>query len=265
AESIIRFRLKSLNKRQKAYLALRNIGRPAHSAKITEVYNFLFPDHPSTEHNIHAVLSHEKCGVVWIGIRSTFALKEWGYEHPSETLFNTVTKIVEEKYKETTRPVPFTIIVAEMGKHRQVVRNSSLTIASHCNPNLHRIGKNSFIPKKPDEEIQGEISAEKLDRVLRELKTKEQGGSTIANIPKNEKTSEKTTKLPDAKIKYYKKIFQLYKEYRTFKEVARRVSLTSERVRQILERGNKNGLFEYPIKKIQIPSLNKTKEKIKKG
>jgi hypothetical protein len=98
------------------------------------------------------VLSREKYGVVWIGIRSTFALKEWGYEHPSKTLFNTITKIVEKKYKETTRPVSFTVIVAEMGKYRQVVRNSSLTIASYRNPNLRRIGKNSFIPKKPDED-----------------------------------------------------------------------------------------------------------------
>ena len=152
AESIIRFRLSRLNKEQKVYLALRTIGKPAHSAKITEVYNSLFPEHPSTEYNIYAVLGREKYGVVWIGIRSTFALKEWGYEHPSETLFNTVTKIVEEKYKETTRPVPFTVIVAEMGKYRQVVRNSSLTIASYRNPNLRRIGKNSFIPKKPDED-----------------------------------------------------------------------------------------------------------------
>jgi len=82
AESIIRFRLKRLNKEQKVYLALRTIGKPAHSAKITEVYNSLFPEHPSTEYNLHAVLSLEKYGVVWIGIRSTFALKEWGYEHP---------------------------------------------------------------------------------------------------------------------------------------------------------------------------------------
>jgi len=82
AESIIRFRLSRLNKEQKVYLALRTIGKPAHSAKITEVYNSLFPDHPSTEYNLHAVLSLEKYGVVWIGIRSTFALKEWGYEHP---------------------------------------------------------------------------------------------------------------------------------------------------------------------------------------
>ena len=152
AESIVRFYLKRLNKEQKVYLALRTIGKPALGAKITEVYNSLFPEHPSTEYNIHAVLSLEKYGVVWIGIRSTFALKEWGYEHPSETLFNTITKIVEEKHKETTRPVPFKIIVAEMEKYRQVVKNSSLTIASHCNPNLHRIGKNSFIPKKPDED-----------------------------------------------------------------------------------------------------------------
>jgi hypothetical protein len=86
AESISRFRRRQFNKGQKVYLALRTIGKPAHSAKIAEVYNSLFPDQPSTEYNIHAVLSHEKHGVVWIGIRSTFALKEWGYEHPSTPL-----------------------------------------------------------------------------------------------------------------------------------------------------------------------------------
>jgi len=265
AEKIRSFQLKCLTKRQKVYLALRAIGKPAHSSKITEVYNSLFSDQPSTEHNIHAVLSHEKCGVVWIGIRSTFALKEWGYEHPSETLFDTVTKIVEEKYKETARPVPFTIIVTEMGKYRQIVKHSSLTIASHCNPNLHRIGKNSFIPKKPDEEMQKEISAEELDRVLREFKTKEHGESTNANIPKNEKISQKTKKLPDAKIKRYKKIFQLYKEFGTFERVARKSSLTSERVRQILEKGNQYGLFEYSIKKIKLLQLIKQRKRVREA
>jgi len=150
AESIIRFRFTRLYKEQRVYLALRTIGKPAHSTKITEVYNSLFPEHPSTEHNIYAVLDREKYGVVWIGIRSTFALKEWGYEHPSKTLFNKVTKIVEKKYKETTRPVPFTVIVTEMEKYRQVVRNSSLTIASYRNPNLRRRGKYTFIPKNPE-------------------------------------------------------------------------------------------------------------------
>jgi len=56
-----------------------------------------------------------------------------------------------------------------MGKYRQVVRNSSLTIALHRNPNIRRIGKNSFIPKKPDEEIQEEIFEEELDRILRDF------------------------------------------------------------------------------------------------
>ncbi|GAI05734.1 unnamed protein product, partial [marine sediment metagenome] len=68
AESIIRFRLSRLNKEQKVCLSLRAIGKPAHSAKITEVYNSLFPSHQSTEHNIYAVLGREKYGVVWIGI-----------------------------------------------------------------------------------------------------------------------------------------------------------------------------------------------------
>jgi hypothetical protein len=170
AENIALFCQKSLNKGQKVYLALRTIGKPAHSDKIAEVYNSLFPEQPSTDQNIHAVLSHEKYGVVWIGIRSTYALKEWGYEHPSETLFDTVTKIVEEKYKETNQPVPFEIIVTEMGKYRQFVNHNSLTIAAHCNPNLRRIGKNSFIPKKPDEKTQEEILADELDRILIEFK-----------------------------------------------------------------------------------------------
>jgi len=152
AESIIRFRLTRLYKEQRVYLALRTIGKPAHSTKISEVYNSLYPGHKSTEYNIHAVLNREKYGVIWIGIRCIFALKEWGYERPSKTLFNTVTKIVEKKYKKTTRPVPFTMIVAEMGKCRQVVKHSSLTIASYRNPNLLHINKNSFIPKKPDED-----------------------------------------------------------------------------------------------------------------
>jgi len=170
AENIVWFRRRHLTKEQKVYLTLRTIGKPAHIVKITEVYNTLFPDQPSTLHNIHAVLSREKYGVVWIGIRSTFALKEWGYEHPSETLFDTVTKIVEKKHNETTRPVSFEIIVAEMGKYRQFVNHNSLTIAVHCNPKLRRIGKNSFIPKIPGEEMQEEIFAEELDRILREFK-----------------------------------------------------------------------------------------------
>ena len=173
AEGIAQFRRKRLSKGQKAYLALRAVGRPAHCSKITEVYNLLFPDEPSTEQNLHAVLGREQYGVVWIGIRSTFALREWGYQRPSKGLFDAVTEIVREKYEDNNQPVPFTVIVAEMGKRRRLVNSASLVIATQCNPNLRRIGKDSFVPKEPSEEILEKISAEELDRILREFEKKD--------------------------------------------------------------------------------------------
>ncbi|MBA7503552.1 RNA polymerase sigma factor RpoD [subsurface metagenome] len=183
AESIAQFRRKRLTKEQKAYLTLRAIGRPAHYSEVTEVYNSLFPNELPTEHNLHAVLSREKHGVVWIGIKGTFALKEWGYEHPTITLFDAVTEIVEEKYKETAQPVPFVVIVAEMGKRRQVVNPSSLVIATQCNRNLRRVGKDSFVPKEPSEEIQEEISAEELDKILREFEKEGDKGAIEQQLP----------------------------------------------------------------------------------
>lgn len=62
-----------------------------------------------------------------------------------------------------------------MGRYRRIVNRNSLVIASHCNPGLYRIGKNSFIPKDNIEEIQEDENFEnKLDRVLKEIE--EQGG-----------------------------------------------------------------------------------------
>ncbi|KUK99329.1 MAG: RNA polymerase sigma factor [Parcubacteria bacterium 32_520] len=140
-----------LTKEQKVYLVLKEIGKPAHFSRIAEVYNSLFPHNPSIERNIHSVLSREKNGVVWIGIRGTYALKEWGYEHPSDTLFETVKEIVQNKYKEINKPVPFNVIVAEISKYRRIINKNSLVIASHCNSYLERIGRDSFIPKESKE------------------------------------------------------------------------------------------------------------------
>lgn len=170
AENIVQFRRKQCTKGQKAYLALRVIGRPADSAEITEVYNSLFPDSPSTEYNLHAVLGREEYGVVWIGVRSTFALQEWGYEHPQKTLFDTVAEIVHKKFLETASSVPFEVIIAEIGKYRKVVRPASLTIAAYCNPALQCASKNSFVPKKDSvEEMEEGISTDELDRILKEF------------------------------------------------------------------------------------------------
>jgi hypothetical protein len=171
AERIAQFRRKSLTQAQRVYLALRAIGRPAHYSEVTDSFNSLFPDLPSTEHNIHAILGREQHGIVWIGIRGTYALKEWGYQHPSKTLFETVVEIVENIYEQTGKPVPFTNIMAEIGRYRKITNIHSLTIATHCNPNLRHISKNSFIPKAPDDQVENEVSAEQLDKILQEFRT----------------------------------------------------------------------------------------------
>lgn len=170
SESMAKFRRKPLRATDRVYLALRAIGRPAHYSEVADVNNFLFPDHLATDRNIHAALSREQHGVVWIGVRGTFALKEWGYEHPSKSLFETVTEIVKKKYKRTRKPVRFAVIMAEIGKYRRFVKPSSLTIAAHCNPNLRSIFKDSFIPKGPNDKVQDEISADQLDKILQKLR-----------------------------------------------------------------------------------------------
>jgi hypothetical protein len=175
AESVAIGRLKQLNKAQKVYIALRHVGRPAHYSKITEVYNSMFPDDLSTQHSIHAILSrcaspeYEQYGVVWTGIRGTYALKEWGYERPSKGLFEAVTEIVTKKYQETGRAVPFVVIAAEIGKYRQVVQPTSLFFATHFNPSLHCVSEDAFVPREPVDKGQDEITQDKLDRILREF------------------------------------------------------------------------------------------------
>jgi len=171
SRSILDYCKSALTKEQKVYVALKKIGKPAHSSRITEMFNSMFPDSPSTEHNVHAVLSRENNGIVWIGIRSTFALEEWGYEHPSLSLFDTVKTIVKNKYEETNQPVPFNIIVSEMGRYRRIVNRNSLIIATQCNPELHIIDQNSFIPKDINKETiqEEEDLKDRLDRVLKEM------------------------------------------------------------------------------------------------
>jgi len=105
-------------------------------------------------------------------------------------------------------------------------------------------------PKEKENHLNGENS-------LGSNNKKKQGGMIFENISKNKKIVRKQRKLSDDKIEYYKEIFKLYKEYGTLEKVGRKVGLTRERIRQILERGNRYGLFEYPIKKdlISYPFL----------
>jgi hypothetical protein len=166
---ILSFNREHLTKAQRVYVALNSIGKPAHYSDVTETYNRLFPDLPSTEHNIHAVLTREESGIVWIGIRGTFAIKEWGYEHPSKTLFKTIQEIVERFYRQTAEAVPLNLINAEIGKYRRVVRPSSVIIAAHCNRGLRHVGGQSFVPEYAHSGQREDLSADDLDRILDEF------------------------------------------------------------------------------------------------
>ena len=167
------YRLRQLNKAEKVYLALRNIGNPAHYSEVTETYNWLFPNDSMPERNVHAILSRcaepnlEQHGIVWIGVRGTYALKENGFERPTMGLFETVASVVEEKYQETGRPVAYATISAELGKYRQIIKQTSLTIAIGCNPRVQQVARDYFMPRVLDEQEQQEVSTYELDRVLR--------------------------------------------------------------------------------------------------
>jgi RNA polymerase primary sigma factor len=107
-------------------------------------------------------------------------------------------------------------------------------------------------------------SKNKIELLIKKLKGKENPFNkeiTATNILKGENKVAKNNGLSDSKIKHFKEIFQLYKDFGKLEIVASKVNLTSERVDQILKKGNENRLFEYPIKEIQIPSLNKIKGK----
>lgn len=168
AKEIFKKHKTRLTKSEKVLITLKNIGKPSHYSEVAEVYRSLFPDDIISDHSIHAILGRNDKNIVWIGIRGTYALAEWGYERPSETLFNTITKIVNNTYQKTQKPVPFRVIAAEIGKYRKVVNQASLTIASYCNKELKQVSSGYFIPNEDPNITEPEISANELDKILRD-------------------------------------------------------------------------------------------------
>jgi hypothetical protein len=168
-------RRKRVPKSAKVYLALRAIGRPAHFSEVARLCESMFGPGEYGEHNVHAVLSREQHGVVWLGVRGTFALREWGYERPSKTLHKTVGTIVRRKYRETGAPVPFGVIIAEVGRERRVVRRSSVMLAAHFNAELEHVGQDSFRPRSQVPSGQGDGDGEALDRMLRDFEARGHG------------------------------------------------------------------------------------------
>ncbi len=142
-------RNRSMSKIDRVCFVLAKLGKPSHYSEVAREYNRMFPDAPSTEHNIHAVLSREQRGIVWVGVRGTFALRKWGYERPAKGLCESVEEIVRKHYEKTGRPVPYQVVQAEIGKYRQIVNPNSLYMAAFLNKNLSYTGS-SLMPREDE-------------------------------------------------------------------------------------------------------------------
>ena len=129
--------------------ALRSLGRSAHYSEIAEEANRLFPERKTSTHNWHAPLSlpvSESLGIVWIGMKGMYGLKEHGYSRPNADIFETVALIVEEKYAETQRPVSVEVVLIELGKYRREVNHTSVPMALGFNDKLKSVGGGKYVP-----------------------------------------------------------------------------------------------------------------------
>lgn len=148
AESIAAWRIDRLNKIQKVYITLCNIGRPAHYSEITELYNAMFPGDMSSQRNIHAVLNRNDLGIVWVGRRGTFALSQWGNTRPQKSLHDTVTEIVITEYWKTRSPVPVSMIQKKLEDVRGPINPNSLVFATEANETLRYVLGDAFVPSE---------------------------------------------------------------------------------------------------------------------
>ena len=132
------------------YRGLRSLGDAAHFSDIAKECNRLFPERENTEHNWHASLGHPEAkalGIVWIGRKGVYGLKEQGYTRPNRGLYDAAASIVEARFTQTGRPVPEAFVVSELMKERQHLHLNSATMALTLNKKLTPAGNRCYKPK----------------------------------------------------------------------------------------------------------------------
>lgn len=133
--------------------ALRSLGRAAHYEEIAAECYKLFPECRASVRSLHAALSaiasptNEQFGIVWIGRRGTYGLKEHGYSRPDTDLFDGVARIVEDIFNETRLPVPEEVVMIELGKQRRELQRNSVVMALAFNDRLESAGRGEYVPK----------------------------------------------------------------------------------------------------------------------
>ena len=132
--------------------ALRSLGRAAHFEEIAQECHRLFPGKKTSTHSWHAALSgcahpdREQFGIVWIGVKGTYGLKEHGYSRPDADLFTQVADIVKRIYSQTNKPVSETTVLPELSSLRREFNVASVKIALSINERLEAV-PGGFMPK----------------------------------------------------------------------------------------------------------------------
>ncbi len=133
--------------------AMRFLGRAAHFEEIAEECNRLFPNRSIPTRNWHSALSlaaspeNEQFGIVWIGRKGMYGLKEHGYSRPDTDIFEGVARIVETVYGKTQRPVSEQTVFRELGKERRELSLTSVAMALSFNDRVEPVGRGNYIPK----------------------------------------------------------------------------------------------------------------------
>ena len=159
-------RVKSWTRPRMVREALRSLGRAAHYEEIAEECARLFPDSRSTPRSWHAALSEpssEALGIVWIGRKGMYGLKEHGYSRPGRDLFQSVAAIVARVYSETRQPVPEHVVMTELGKERRELHPASVKMALSINDNVKTVATGVYMPRAPTSGQAGDARHSRYD------------------------------------------------------------------------------------------------------
>jgi DNA-directed RNA polymerase delta subunit len=122
------------NTREKAYLVLKEAGKPLHFTEITELIDKYGLNrkktHPQTVHN--ELIKDER--FVLVG-RGTYAMADWGYKK------GTVKEIIEEILRKKAKPIGRDEILNEILKVRKVKKS---TVMINLNNSFMRVGKSEY-------------------------------------------------------------------------------------------------------------------------
>jgi RNA polymerase sigma factor (sigma-70 family) len=121
-------------------LALREIGEPAHYSKIAAVVNARIPlERHINDHVIHVRLTQYPEIFVWVGLRGTYGLKEWGLEQALH-----YEEVLAQIFQQAGHPLTFEQVLAEVPPLRPYYEESSLLLTLATNGRFRSFPDNTY-------------------------------------------------------------------------------------------------------------------------